>query len=203
MKIAVIGATGNAGSRIVDEALSRGHEVTAIARHPEKLTARPELHLAKADASDPAQLAKMLSGRDAVISAVRFAQSDPHKLIEAVKRAGVKRYLVVGGAGSLETVPGKALVDDPNFPVAYRQEALEGRDFLEALRRERDLDWTFLSPSALFAPGARTGKFRLGRDQLLTGADGKSSISMEDFAIALIDELEHPAHSRQRFTVGY
>ena len=204
MKIAVIGATGNAGSRIVEEALKRGHQVTAIARNPEKLGgARPNLVTKKGDAHDPAALAKLIAGHDAAISAVRFADSDPKKLIDAAKKSGVPRYLIVGGAGSLEVAPGKALVDAPTFPAAYRNEASKGRDFLNILRGERDLDWTMLSPSALFAPGARTGKFRLGGDGLLTAADGKSSISMEDYAIALLDEVEKPQHRRARFTVGY
>jgi len=204
LKIAVIGATGNAGSRIVEEALKRGHEVTAIARNPEKLGgARPNLVPKKGDAHNPDALAKLLAGHDAAISAVRFVASDPNKLIEAVKKSGVPRYLVVGGAGSLEVAPGKALVDTPNFPAAARPEASRGRDFLNLLRQERDLDWTMLSPSALFAPGARTGKFRLGGDQLLTAADGKSSVSMEDYAIALLDEVEKPQHRGRRFTVGY
>ena len=204
MKIAVIGATGNAGSRIVEEALKRGHEVTAIARNPEKLGgARPNLVPKKGDAHNPDALAKLLAGHDLVISAVRFVASDPNKLIEAVKKSGVPRYLVVGGAGSLEVAPGKALVDTPNFPAAARPEASRGRDFLNLLRQERDLDWTMLSPSRLFAPGPRTGKFRLGGDQLLTAADGKSSVSMEDYAIALLDEVEKPQHRGRRFTVGY
>ena len=124
-------------------------------------------------------------------------------MIGAVKKAGVKRLLVVGGAGSLEVSPGVQLVDTPDFPEAYKPEALAGRDFLNVLRGERELDWTFLSPSALFVPGERTGKFRLGTDRLLVDAKGESKISMEDYAIALVDELETPRHSRQRFTVGY
>ena len=204
MKIAVIGATGNVGSRIVEEALKRGHEVTAIARNPEKLGgARPNLVPKEGDVHAPDMLAKLLAGHDAAISAVRFVDSEPKKLIDAVKKSRVPRYIVVGGAGSLEVASGKALVDTPQFPAAARPEASRGRDFLSLLRAERDLDWTMLSPSALFAPGARTGKFRLGDDQLLTTADGKSSVSMEDYAIALIDEVEKPQHSRRRFTVGY
>jgi putative NADH-flavin reductase len=123
-------------------------------------------------------------------------------LIGAVKTAGAKRYLVVGGAGSLEAAPGVALVDTPDFPQAYKAEALAGAEFLDLLRKEPTLDWTFLSPSAMFVPGERTGKFRLGTDQLLTNEHG-SSISFEDYAIAFVDEIEKPAHSRQRFTVGY
>lgn len=144
-----------------------------------------------------------LAGHDAVISASRFISSDPKALIAAIKQAGVKRLLVVGGAGSLEVAPGKILADAPDFPAAYKEEADAGRAFLDVLRVEPSLDWTFLSPSAEFGPGTRTGKFRLGGDQLLTDANGKSWISMEDFAIAMVDELERPTHSRQRFTVGY
>jgi putative NADH-flavin reductase len=124
------------------------------------------------------------------------------KLIEAVRASGVKRYLVVGGAGSLEVAPGLKLIDAPDFPTEYKAEAAAGGVFLDLLRGEVDLDWTFLSPSALFVPGERTGKFRLGQDQLLANEQG-SSISFEDYAVALVDELEKPTHSRQRFTVGY
>ena len=203
MNIAVIGATGTAGSRIVEEALARGHRVTAISRKPGRLRAHANLHQAMVDANDPSALSQVLAGNDAVVSALRFVDSDPHKLIAAVKEAAVKRYAVVGGAGSLNVAPGMQLVDAPNFPAEHRPESVKGRDFLNTLRAEDGLDWTFLSPSAEFAPGTRTGNFRLGNDELLVDANGKSHISMEDFAKALLDELETPAHSRQRFTVGY
>jgi len=147
-------------------------------------------------------LAALIKGRDAVISAVRFSASDPKLLIEAVRESGVKRYFVVGGAGSLEVAPGVKLVGTPEFPAAYKAEATKGGEFLELLRREKELEWTFLSPSAVVGPGERTGKFRLGKDRLLT-TDKGSSISWEDYAIAAVDELEKPAHIRQRFTVGY
>lgn len=202
MKIAVIGATGSVGSRLVSEALGRGHEVTGIARQTDQLAPRPGLSLRDGDIND-ASLSSLLTGHDAVISATRFENTDPRKVIEAVKTAGVPRLLVVGGAGSLEVAPGKALVDTPDFPEAYKREALPGRDFLNTLRAEHDLNWTFVSPSAIFVPGERTGKFRIGGDQLLIGADGESRISQEDFAIAMIDELETPRHERRRFTVGY
>jgi putative NADH-flavin reductase len=203
MKIALIGATGNVGSKILAELLDRGHDVTGIVRHPEKLQPHPRLIGKRGDINDEDALAQLLSGHDAVISSVRFVSSDPHILLRAVKGAGVERVLVVGGAGSLEVAPGVQLVDDPKFPKEYRGEALAGREFLNVLREEQELDWTFLSPSALFLPGERTGKFRLGMDQLLKDANGQSMISHEDFAIALIDELEQPSHSHQRFTVGY
>jgi uncharacterized protein len=203
MKVALIGASGNVGSRVLAELSSRGHAVTAIARHPEKISARAGVTPKAGDVHDKASLVTLLAGHDVVISAVRFSASDPKLLIAAMKEARVPRYLVVGGAGSLEVAPGKKLIDTPNFPEAYKPEAGAGGVFLQLLRGEKDLDWTFLSPSALIGAGERTGKFRLGGDQLLTAPDGKSSISYEDYAVALVDELEKPAHARRRFTVGY
>ena len=203
MKIAVIGASGNAGSRISAELARRGHSVTAIARNPEKIAAQANVTPTRGDVMDQAGLARLLAGHDAAISSVHFLASDPAKLIGAAKESKVGRYLVVGGAGSLEVAPGVRLVTTPGFPVAYKAEAEKGAAFLDLLRAEKELNWTFLSPSALFTAGERTGKFRLGTDQLLTAADGKSSISFEDFAVALADEIERPAHIRQRFTVGY
>lgn len=203
MKIAIAGASGQAGSRLTAELASRGHAVTAIARNPEKIATLPGVTAVKGDVNDRGALTALWAGHDAAISSVHFAVSDPVKLIGAAKASGVGRYLVVGGAGSLEVAPGVRLVTTPNFPAQYKAEASKGAEFLDLLRQERDLNWTFLSPSALFVAGERTGKFRLGTDQLLTAADGKSSISFEDFAVALADEIERPAHIRQRFTVGY
>ena len=203
MKIAVIGASGNAGSRISAELARRGHSVTAIARHPEKIAVQANVTPTRGDVMDQAGLARLLAGHDAAISSVHFLASDPAKLIGAAKESKVGRYLVVGGAGSLEVAPGVRLVTTPGFPVAYKAEAEKGAAFLDLLRGEMELNWTFLSPSALFTAGERIGRFRLGNDQLLTSADGKSSISFEDFAVALADEIERPAHIRQRFTVGY
>lgn len=202
MKVVIIGATGRVGSRLASELLSRGHVVTGIALHTPS-EAAPGVKVLQADATKPDSLAPCLVGQDAVISASRFVTSDANALIAAVKKAGVKRLLVVGGAGGLEVTPGKALMDTDRFPDAFKPEAAAGARFLERLKEERNLDWTFLSPSADFAPGTRTGRFRLGGDQLLTDRTSKSHISMEDFAIAMADELERPAHSRQRFTVGY
>ena len=201
-RIALVGASGRAGSRILKELSDRGHTITAIARNPEKIASLPQVTAKKGDVSDKSGLAALLKGHDATVSAVHFASSDARTLIEAVRAAGVKRYLVVGGAGSLEVSPGKRLVDQPDFPAAYKTEALKGAEFFDLLKGEKELDWTFLSPSALFVEGERTGKFRLGKDALLTSDKG-SSISFEDYAIALVDEIEKPAHSRQRFTVGY
>jgi len=202
MKVALIAAAGNAGSRILAELISRGHEVTAIVRDPSKVPATKGVTVAAGDANDPEALAKILAGHDAVISAAKFTHAKAEHLIAAVEASGVKRYLVVGGAGSLTTPDGAREMDSPKFPAHVLPEANEGTRFLEVLKGS-DLDWTFLSPSRIFTPGTRTGKFRLGTDKLLFAEDGTSRISMEDYAIALVDELEHGAHIRQRFTVGY
>ncbi|WP_294644711.1 NAD(P)-dependent oxidoreductase [uncultured Aureimonas sp.] len=202
MKIALIGASGNAGSRIAAELAARGHAVTAIARNAGKIAALPGVSPLALDLSDTDALVDALKGHDVVVSSVHFTATDPDQLIAAVKASGVPRYAVVGGAGSLEVAPGVRLIDTPQFPAEYREEAEKGGVFLDRLRQEKDLDWTFLSPSAAFVPGERTGAFRLGGDELLTTAAG-SSISFEDYAIALADEIETPRHSRRRFTVGY
>jgi len=203
MKIAVIGASGNVGAQIVTEALSRGHTITAIARHPEKIAARNGLSAAKGDLAEMASLAAALKGHDAIVSTVRFKSFQPSQLVDAVKASGVTRLIVVGGAGSLEVKPGVALIDTPEFPPASKEEGQAGSLALKALRAETTLDWSFLSPSAILGQGERTGKFRLGGDQLLVGADGKSRISIPDYAVALVDELEKAQHIRRRFTVGY
>jgi putative NADH-flavin reductase len=200
--VALIGASGRAGSAILKELSDRGPKVTAIARNPEKIAALPNVTAKQGDVFDKNGLIALLKGHDAVISAVHFSASDAKTLIEAARASGAKRYLVVGGAGSLEVALGKRLVDQPDFPAAYKPEALKGAEFLGLLKGETQLDWTFLSPSALFVPGERTGKFRLGKDALLSNDKG-SSISFADYAIAMVDEIEKPAHSRQRFTVGY
>ncbi|RQH06239.1 NAD(P)-dependent oxidoreductase [Bradyrhizobium sp. RP6] len=203
MKIAVAGASGRAGSEITRELSCRGHAVTAIARNPEKIAALPNVTPTKGDVLDQAGLAKLWSGHDVAVSSVHFLVSDPLKLIGAAKDSKVGRYLVVGGAGSLEVAPGVKLVTTPNFPAEYKAEAEAGSAFLDLLRQEKHLNWTFISPSALFVEGERTGKFRLGADQLLADANGKSWITFADYAIALADEIERPAHPKQRFTVGY
>jgi len=201
-RIALIGASGNVGSRILRELVARGHSVTAIDRNPDKTERPAGVNAIRGDVQDCAGLAALLKGHDAVVSAVRFLASNATTLIDAVRASGVKRYLVVGGAASLEVAPGVILRNTPDFPDIYRKEATKGAEFLGLLRKVEDLEWTFLSPSALFFPGERTGKFRLGKDQLLTSEKG-SGISFEDYAIAMVDEIENPKHVRQRFTVGY
>ncbi|WP_225783057.1 NAD(P)-dependent oxidoreductase [Xenophilus sp. Marseille-Q4582] len=202
--IVLLGITGRAGSRIATELLQRGHTVTGIARHVSQVPAQKGLTLVAADATNADTLAPLLKGHDAVVSATRFADGiTAPTLLAAAREAGVKRVLVVGGAGSLEVAPGVALIDTPEFPQAYKAEAGAGRDFLNVLRGETAIDWTFLSPAALFEPGERTGRFRLGGDRFMADAQGHSRISMEDYAIALVDEIEAPKHSRQRFAVAY
>jgi putative NADH-flavin reductase len=203
MKIALIGATGNVGRRIVAEALRRGHQVTAIARDVSKVEVQEGVTTSRGDIADPVGTAERLRGHDVAILSVRFQGLDFEKVLEAVKASGVPRLLVVGGAASLEVAPGLTLLDTPDFPDFIKPEATPARGALDRLRREPEIDWTFLSPSVFFGPGDRTGKFRLGTDALLSDAEGKSHISYEDYAIALLDEVEQPKHRRVRFTVGY
>ena len=213
MKIALIGATGFVGSAILQEALNRGHEVTAIVRHPEKLQPHAKLHLQKGDVYHEDEVARLVTGHGAVISAFNPGWGDPdiykqqvkgtEAIIKGVKQAGVKRVLWVGGAGGLEVKPGVQSVDTPEFPKDWKQGSLATREALNMLRKESSLDWSYLAPSADLSPGQRTGKFRLGTDQLLKDANGQSRISVEDYAMAMIDEVENPGHIRQRFTVGY
>lgn len=213
MKIALIGATGFVGSAILKEALDRSHEVAAIARNPDKLIPQAKLHTKRGDVYNEDEVARLVAGYDAVISAFNPGWSNPdiynqqikgaQAIINGVKKAGVKRLLFVGGAGSLEVKPGVQSVDLPGFPTEYKQGALATRETLNMLRKEAGLEWSFLSPSADLSPGRRTGRFRLGTDQLLVDAQGESRISVEDYAMAMIDEVENPKHIRRRFTVGY
>ena len=213
MKIALIGATGFVGSAVLNEALNRGHEVTAIARDTSKITVKSKmLTTSAADVYDTEALAKVLKGHDAVVNAFNAGWTNPNlyddfikgseSIQQAVKLSGVKRLLVIGGAGSLEIAPGVQLVDSPEFPAQWKSGATAARDYLNTIRKESDLDWTFLSPAIQLRPGARTGAFRLGTDQPVFDADRKSDISVEDMAIAIIDELEHNQFIRRRFTLG-
>jgi hypothetical protein len=202
MKVAVIGGTGRAGSRIVEELARRGHEVTALARHPDKAPKLPGVTAKAADVHDAKAMTEALRGHDVVVSALRFLDAEPAEVIGVVKASGAPRYLVVGGASSL-LAGGQRLFDSPHFPAEYKPEAGAGIVFLDALKAEPELDWTYLSPSMIFDGDERVGRFRLGGDELLTAADGSSRISFPDFAIAMADEIETPRHRRQRFTVGY
>jgi putative NADH-flavin reductase len=213
MKIALIGATGFVGSAILKETLDRGHEVTAIVRHAEKVQPHPKLHPQKGDVYNEDKVVRLVTGHDAVISAFSPSKTDPDirqkhvqgikATIAAMKWTGVKRLLVVGGAGSLEVKPGLRVIDTPDFPEQWKGTALATADVLQFLHREQEIEWPCLSPAAMLQPGTRTGKFRLGTDQLLLDANGQSHISTQDYAVAMIDEVEKPKHLRQRFTVGY
>jgi hypothetical protein len=217
MRIVLYGATGRAGSRILTELLARGHEVVAVVRNPDKLAPNDGLTVQQGDLSSAEAIAEAIGGAQAVISAYGPPADKTDQLLDVTKReiAAVQqvsqqanspenapRLIVVGGAGSLEVAPGVTLESTKDFPAAWKPIAQAHEKALELLRAS-SIGWTYLSPSAFFEPGQRTGKFRLGQDQLLTAPDGKSSISMEDYAIALVDELEQPQHRRQRFTVGY
>jgi putative NADH-flavin reductase len=214
MKVALIGATGYVGSQLLSEALDRKHQVTAIVRRTERLPVRPGLTAAQGDVNDTDALAGLLAGHDAVIAAYNPDRETPgdvyermvagaKSIIAATKQAGVKRLLVVGGAGSLEIAPGQQVIDQPDFPAEWKPGAGGTRQFLYLLKEEPDLDWTFLSPAAILEPGERTGEFRLGGDQLLVDAEGQCRISVQDYAVAMIDELETPRHARRRFCVAY
>ena len=202
MNVTVLGASGRAGSQIVKELAARGHRVLAIARKPEAIPALAGVTAKAGDASDPVALSGLIRGSDAVISALHFDVS-PETLLAALRSASVGRLLVTGGAASLEVAPGKRLIDSPDFPAEWRAPALAGIAFLEALRKETAIDWTFFSPAALIFEGPRLGHYRLGRDQLVTDASGKSQISFADYAIAMVDELEQKRYSRTRFTAAY
>jgi putative NADH-flavin reductase len=214
MKIAIIGATGFVGSVVLIEALQRGHQVTAIARNIGKITIENNrLTAISADIDDVANLAKVLAGNDAVVSSYNAGWTNPNlyadfikgseAIQQATKLSGVKRLLVVGGAGSLEVAPGVQMVDTPGFPVEWKSGATAARDYLNILKKETELDWTFISPAANLHPGKRTGVFRLGTDNPVTDTEGKNEISVEDMAIAIIDELESNRFIKKRFTLGY
>lgn len=202
MKIAVLGASGRAGSQIVQELARRGHTVTAVARHSERIPAADGVTAVAADASDAAALPALLKGHDAVISALHF-DIPAAALLRALKQAGVPRLLVTGGAASLEVAPGKRVIDTPDFPEAWKAMAQTGITFLDALRGETEIDWTFFSPAAFLVEGPRLGRYRTDGDTLVTDDAGESRISFADYAIAMVDELEQHKHSRSRFTAAY
>jgi putative NADH-flavin reductase len=213
MKAAIVGASGQIGAFIRDEALARGHYATAIVRHPEKITVQdPHLTVVKADILKD-KVEELVKGHDAVISAYNPGWSNPDiydeqikgykAIIAGVKKSGIKRLLVVGGAGSLEVAPGVLVLDITDFPEQVKGGVLATREVLCMLNEEEELEWTFLSPPASIAPGERTGHYRVGKDQLLKNEKGESKISTQDYAVAMLDELEKPQHIRERFTVAY
>ncbi|RSS72833.1 NAD(P)-dependent oxidoreductase [Streptomyces sp. WAC06614] len=213
MKIVLFGATGMIGTRIATEALSRGHEVTAVSRSGRAPEGAAGGTGVSGDAADAKAVAELAAGHDVVVSAVSPPRdgSDPLEpftalyaaLLDGVRASGVQRLAVVGGAGSLLVGEDTKLVHTPGFPEIYKQEALTHDAVLTSLRTVDDLDWVYVSPAAEIAPGERTGTFRLGGDHLLSDADGRSRISAEDYAVAFVDELERRATSRARITVAY
>lgn len=214
MKIALIGGTGFVGSAVLEELLQRGHQVTALARDPARYAARDRLSAVKADALESAQVAHAVEGADAVISAYNPGWKEPRihdlflqatrAIFDGVKRSGTKRLLVVGGAGSLYVAPGVQLVDTPQFPAEWKQGALAAREALNLIRQEGSLDWSFVSPAVMLAPGPRTGKFRVGADDVLVDPSGHpAGLSVADLAVAIVDEIETPRHIQRRFTAAY
>ena len=214
-KIVIIGATGYVGSAILKEALGRGHQVKAIVRDPSKLTLiHPHLKVVGGNVTDTDFLSRELAKSDAVISSFNPGWSNPNiyeetlegygSILCAVRNSGVHRFLMVGGAGSLLVAPGRLLMDEPDVPkkllLGIRGMA---KVYTDLLLPEKSVDWVFLSPAANMAPGERTGKFRLGKDELIVDESGDSNISVEDFAVAMIDELEQEKHHQERFTLGY
>lgn len=213
MKVALIGATGFVGSHILEELLHRDYDVTALARDTEKITAKDNKPKTIAiDVTDTDKLAEALKGNDIVVSAFNAGWSNPNlyddfmkgskAIQEAVKKAGVKRYIVIGGGGSLY-IDGKQIVDSPDFPPQFKAGATAARDYLNLLKKETDLDWTFYSPALDMFPGERTGKYRIGTESPVFNSQGESEISVQDTAVTIVDEIENHKFSRKRFTAGY
>jgi len=209
MKIAMFGATGTLGSRILNELTARGHEVTAVIRNPAHAPSGENVTVTAGDVFDSASVEDAVRGADAVVSAYGPGPNKPESLpnamkslIAGVEAAGVKRLITVGGAGGLEVKPGVRLIDTPEFPAEWKRIAEAHIEALELLRRS-NLDWTSVSPAAFIRPGERTGRYRTDTNKLVVNDRGKSEISTEDFAIAVVDELENPRHSRERFTAAW
>jgi uncharacterized protein len=212
MRIVVFGGGGRVGSRTVAEALARGHEVTAAVRDPGAHTFQSDgLNVVAADATDPASVAQVAPGHDLAISTIgtgfgktpETLSAAARALLEGLSRAGVARLIVLGGAGSLEVAPGVRVLDTPEFREEWKPDALAQAEALDVYRSAiTDVDWTYVSPAALLEPGERTGEYRTGEDRLLVDDEGNSAISMEDFAVALVDEAESAEHVRRRFTVA-
>ncbi len=211
MRIVVFGATGAIGSRIASELVHRGHTVRIVTQVGSKPPSpRGGTVGVVAEVTNPTSVAEAVRGADAVVSAIgpRPGQSPAillgaaRGLLEGLRKGGVHRLVVVGGAGSLEVAPGVQLADTPSFPKDWKPAADAHREALSIYRQEPELEWTVVAPAALIAPGTRTGRYRAGGDQLLVDAKGESRISVEDYAVAIVDELETPRHVRRRFTVA-
>lgn len=213
--VALIGASGFVGTTILNELLARGHKVTAIVRNPEKIrVTNANLSIVKADVSDTDALTEACKGKDAIISAYNPGWANPNiyeetlrnypLILKAAKQSGVNRLLCVGGAGTLFCAPGLRVVDSGAIPDAIMGGVKSlGEFYLNTLMNEKDIDWVFFSPAGTLEPGKRTGKFRLGKDDLIVDENGNSHISVEDYAAAMADELETPKHHYERFTIGY
>lgn len=213
--VVLIGASGFVGTTILNELLNRGHKVTAIVRDPAKVTAsNPNLKVIQADVTDTDVLIEASKGKDAVISAYNPGWKNPNiyeetlknypLIVDSVKKAGVERLLIVGGAGTLFYAPGKMVMDADDVPAKLLPGIKSlGEFYLNTLRKENDIDWIFLSPAANMTLGERTGKFRIGKDDLVVDVNGDSNISVEDYAMAMVDELEQKHHHKERFTIGY
>ena len=208
MKITLYGASGMIGSRILDELVLRQHKVTAVVRNPSRIT-RTDVEVRAGDVLDSHCVADIAKGADALVSAYAPPEDATHlladatrSLLSALERTGVRRFLMVGGAGNLEVAPGVPIVDTPHFPPQWISHGLAHKEALSVLKQS-DLDWTSFSPAALIQPGERTGKFRLSGNAFMPAPDGQSSISAEDFSVALVDELESPHHLRQVLGVVY
>lgn len=216
MKVALIGASGFVGSAILNELIQRGHTVTAIVRNPEKVKQAENVTAVKANALNEDEVAGAVRGHDVVVNAFNPGWNNPNiyeeslqgakAIQEGTKKAGVKRLFVMGGGGSLYIAPGQQLVDSSDFPADWKAGALAAREYLNIIKNEQELDWTFLSPAIEMhqgTAGIRKGTYRTGLENPVFNEEGRSVISVEDMAIAIVDELENPKHIRQRFTVGY
>lgn len=201
--VALIGASGRIGTKIAQELLRRGHSVTGIARNPEKIQAQNGLTAKAGDFTNPQSIADTLKGHDAIISAASFIPGQAENLIASVRGSCVKRFLMVGGAASLKTEDGRKVFDTIQLPEEWKAPVMEGMRTLGLLRDVNDIDWTFFSPAVTIQPGERTGKFRLGKEQVVKDAEGNSKISFDDYAIAMVDELERGENIKGRFTIGY
>ncbi len=200
--IALIGATGNIGSRVLAEALSRKHTVTAITRDPRKVSARPGMVIRAGSTTDAPALVKILQGHDIVVVSVKWNENDVRRVIDTIRKSGVKRALFVVGAGSLLRKNGKRHYDYMSEKGVQPPTSLPALQAYEEILKIDDLDWTAISPPASIPAGQRTGKFKRGLDKLIENAKGESRISREDFAVAIVDEIEKPKHVKKRFTVG-